>query len=508
MPKHRLVCIGDSLTQGFKSGAIFEPNLSFPATIAWEMGIAEDDFRYPSFAGQGGLPINVEFLLRRLDHQFGDDLNWWEWPLAPIFVRQWMDEIEDYWERGAGTAPIGYGGHYHNLAVWGFQVQDAYLLTAKLCQTIAAQGSDNWVSQMVDNAMYRTALRVLNPDQSPPGRNATQISRAKELAQQGGIENLLVFLGANNILGTVTSLTVKESTAGELMKADPRDRPANMYSPDHFERVFARLVKEVEDIDAERVFWGTVPPVTIAPVTNGVGGRMDTDAGLQSPYGADDHPQWYRRYFRYYTRPWVSNATFRPIEDKFLTGEQAMRIDGVIAQYKRILLDAVDGHNATRVANGDPENWFVADVHWALERLAYRRYAEDRSVPPPPGWSPYEMPASLQRLELDTRFLRAKQGLRVAGGIFSLDGVHATTAAYGLLAQEFINAMQLAGVPFYWGDGSTPRVGPVIVDYDRLIRLDTLLQGLPRTLDDIWDRLVDGDQILDVFKRALGAFSR
>src|SRR5215213_253404 len=128
MPMHRLVCIGDSLTQGFKSGAIFEPNLSFPATIAWEMGLADNDFRYPSFAGQGGLPINIEFLLRRLDHQFGDDLNWWEWPLAPIFVRQWMDEIEDYWERGAGTAPLGYRGHYHNLAVWGFQVQDAYLL--------------------------------------------------------------------------------------------------------------------------------------------------------------------------------------------------------------------------------------------------------------------------------------------------------------------------------------------------------------------------------------------
>jgi hypothetical protein len=45
------VSIGDSLTQGFKSGAIFEPNLAFPATIAWEMGVAQNDFRYPFFGG-------------------------------------------------------------------------------------------------------------------------------------------------------------------------------------------------------------------------------------------------------------------------------------------------------------------------------------------------------------------------------------------------------------------------------------------------------------------------
>jgi hypothetical protein len=506
MLKHRLVCIGDSLTQGFKSGAIFEPNLSFPSTIAWELGLADEEFRYPSFAGQGGLPTNIEFLLRRLDHQFGADIDWWEWPLAPIFLRQWMDEIEDYWERGPGTAPVRYGGPYHNLGVFGFQVQDAYLLKAGFCQQIASEVSDDWVSQVVGNGMYRAALRVLNPSQVPANDEATQISRAQELADAEGIENLLVFLGANNALGAVTALTVTPSTAAELLNPDPRQRPANLYSPEHFQTVFSELVKHVEQIGAERVFWGTVPPVTIPPVTNGVGGRMDTDLGLASPYGSEDHPQWYRRYFRYYTRPWVSDATFRSIEDPYLTGQQAMEIDWTIAQYKRILLEAVAHHNASRRRAHKPQDWFVVDIHWALERIAYRRYSEDPSVPPPPGWSPYEMPECLNRLQLDTRFLRAKQGQRVAGGIFSLDGVHATTVAYGLIAQEFINVMQQAGVAFYWGDRSTPRVGPVIVDCERLLRLDTLLQSLPRTLDDVWDTLVDGDQILDIFKRALRVF--
>ena len=74
------------------------------------------------------------------------------------------------------------------------------------------------------------------------------------------------------------------------------------------------------------------------------------------------------------------------------------------------------------------------------------------------------------------------------------------------MAQEFINAMQKAGVTFYWGDGQTERVGPVRVDYKRLIQLDSLIKGLPRTLDELWEKVVDCDQLLDLFHRASHAF--
>ena len=36
--KHRLVVIGDSLSHGFQSGAIFNTELSYPAIIAHELG--------------------------------------------------------------------------------------------------------------------------------------------------------------------------------------------------------------------------------------------------------------------------------------------------------------------------------------------------------------------------------------------------------------------------------------------------------------------------------------
>ncbi len=58
-PRHRLVAIGDSLTHGFQSGAIFNTDLSYPAIVAHALGWS-DYFRYPSYFGQGGIPLNLD----------------------------------------------------------------------------------------------------------------------------------------------------------------------------------------------------------------------------------------------------------------------------------------------------------------------------------------------------------------------------------------------------------------------------------------------------------------
>jgi hypothetical protein len=184
-----------------------------------------------------------------------------------------------------------------------------------------------------------------------------------------------------------------------------------------------------------------------------------------------------------------------------------IRIDQVIARYREILKRRVREHNQGRARAGLPENWFVVDTHQALERIAYRRYVEDPSVPPPPGWSRYPMPEVYQRAGLDTRFLRVREGKRVAGGLFGLDGLHPTTAGYGLAAQEFIDSMAAAGVPFFHGQRRTPRSGPIAVDFERMIKLDSLLDRPPQTLDDLWEKLAKIDEILDLFRRALRALS-
>ncbi|GAB4326700.1 MAG: hypothetical protein OHK0047_12240 [Leptolyngbyaceae cyanobacterium] len=47
-PRHRLVTIGDSLTHGFQSGAIFNTGLSYPVMIAEALGW-KPSFRYPTY---------------------------------------------------------------------------------------------------------------------------------------------------------------------------------------------------------------------------------------------------------------------------------------------------------------------------------------------------------------------------------------------------------------------------------------------------------------------------
>ena len=128
--------------------------------------------------------------------------------------------------------------------------------------------------------------------------------------------------------------------------------------------------------------------------------------------------------------PWIPDKNFRPIEDPHLTGQQVVHIDQTIAEYNRILHKGLELHAQQRKARGKPMDWFVVDLNKTLERLAFRRYIEDPSVPTPPDWSPYELPAAYQELNLTTQFLAAKDGRRIGGGIFSLDGIHPTTVGY------------------------------------------------------------------------------
>src|SRR5262245_50025834 len=128
-PVNRLVTIGDSLTHGFQSGAIYNTHLSWPAIVAAELGIGES-FRYPTYEGFGGLPLNLEFVVRELERRFGERVDWYELALAGFHLRNVMDEVEDYWERGKGSRPPRVGKILHNLAVYGWDLRDALGWTA------------------------------------------------------------------------------------------------------------------------------------------------------------------------------------------------------------------------------------------------------------------------------------------------------------------------------------------------------------------------------------------
>jgi hypothetical protein len=260
-------------------------------------------------------------------------------------------------------------------------------------------------------------------------------------------------------------------------------RPFTVWRPEHFQAEFDRVAEQVRQVRARHVIWGTVPHVTIAPIARGVGDKVEPGS----------------RYFPYYTRPWIKDAQFNPSQDPKITSQEARAIDSAIDQYNQ--------HITATVAQGREGglDWYLFDLAGVLDRLAYRRYIEDPNAQPT-WWRPYELPPVLAALDPipDSRFLAWERGgHRTRGGLFSLDGVHATTIGYGIIAQELITIMRRAGVSFHQADGRTPRADPVTVDFQRLLRRDTLLAAPLQLIGSGLEILGWADEALDLVKRTL-----
>ncbi|MCJ0902112.1 hypothetical protein [Rhodococcus sp. ARC_M6] len=467
--RHRLVAIGDSLSQGFQSGAVFNTDLSYPAIIAYQLGWF-DQFRFPRYGGPGGLPLNIELLLRTLEERFGTTTDLWEIPLALFAARGFMDQVEDHWERGPGSFAPTFSAINHNLSVYGWDLRDALTKTAASCEAAMHQPHDDVLSQIVENNGERAALRVL-PRGTDAEKHMTAFDAAAELGKEG-IETLIVFLGANNALRTVTELRVQWS--GNNFRDQDAKRDYTVWQPSHFASEYADVLTAIRRISAQHVILCTVPHVTIAPIARGLGGKVETGS----------------RYFPFYARPWVRDEDFDPRRDQHITGAQAWAVDTAIDLYNKGIEQAVA--SARRVG----KDWHLFDIAGLLERVASRRYIADVNARPS-WWTPYPMPKAITDLAPvpDSRFLSADgRGGRASGGLFSLDGVHPTTVAYGVLAQELVKIMSLAGVQF---DSET-------VDFDRLVRRDTLVRTPPQNLDDTLGLIGWADEHLGLLKRIFG----
>jgi hypothetical protein len=479
-PRHPLVTIGDSLTHGFQSGAIFNTALSYPAILAGELGVL-DRFSYPTYDGHGGLPLNIEYLLRRLEESYGSSIDLVDAIRLPFRVRQLMAEIEDWWERGPGSAPPNLRGFMHNTGIYGWDLNDALMRTADTIAAEIAEPTDALFKQLVQDANERAALRVLQPAKNVDQKARSQLDVARAIGEDGGIETLIVMLGANNALGAVVSLRV--SWTGDDFADPVRKRRYTVWRPSHFEQELQRVAAEVERIDARHVIWATVPHVTIAPIARGVARKVGPGS----------------RFFPFYTRPWISDDDFDERRDPCIDERQARDVDRAIDMYNTAIVDMV------RAARGEGRDWYVLELAGVLDRLAHRRYVQDPTARPP-WWTKYELPPELAALDPvpDSRFFASGEDGRTAGGLFSLDGVHPTTIGYGLMAQEAINVMRRAGVAFRYPNGAE-RPDPVRVDFRRLLREDTLIGNPPKSLTSDLRLIGRLDELLDVFGRLLRA---
>jgi hypothetical protein len=490
-PRHRLVTIGDSLTHGFKSGAIADTSFSYPRIIAKELGW--DGLRYPTYNGPGGgLPLNLEWLARQLEKRYGEKINWWEFPPGLALIRQVMDEVEDYWERGSGAIPPDPRGKInHNLAVYGWDLRNTISRNADMCKEILHQNppKDNVAGQVVEYHNERSAVRVLNTARDAQGKALSPVQAAAALGAEAGegdgIETLIVLIGSNNALGSILTFNVQWSGPG-YDDISVNDR-YTVWRPIHFQAELDELVKEIKKIRARHVILGTVPHVTIAPFARGIESKAEPGS----------------RYFPYYTLPWIKDKDFNPDKHPHLTGPEVRAIDSAIDQYNESIT------NAVKEARLEGRDWYVFETAGLLDRLASRRYIQDINARP--SWwdkvgGKYELPPALQALNPipDSRFFVSNSQGRTQGGLFSLDGIHPTTIGYGIMAQELIKIMQLAGVKFSQADG-TERQGEVKVDFERLIELDTLISNPPPVLSNVEDLIGWIDKNFNIFSRLLKA---
>jgi hypothetical protein len=323
-----------------------------------------------------------------------------------------------------------------------------------------------WRRLIANNSVDRAARRVV----ANASDDMTLVDIAKAHGEDGGIETLIVALGANNALGVVIhldyhTLATANSTTDEL-------KQASIWSPTLFGEHWNRLISAVEPIKAAHVILASVPHVTIAPLCAGVGRRLRADS----------------RYYEYYTHAWLRDRFDRthPIAFPHLTGAQARAVDSVIDQYNEIIQKTVeDQRRAGR-------NWYLFDLCGLLDRLAYRRYLNPDSggtqAARPSWWKrigPYALPAPLDSLRPppDTRFFISQGKERIEGGLIALDGVHPTPIGYGIMAQETIRIMERAKVTFY--DQKHPgnvRTGPINIDFAELLAADSLMAAPPHTL--------------------------
>jgi hypothetical protein len=442
-PRHPLVTVGDSLTHGMSSGAVFATHLSWPAQVASAL---DTPFLVPSYGGPlGGLPLNIEGLLRRLQDRFGDTISLLEWPVLPIALQQLADANEDYWERGNGSAPPRVDQRYQNLGIYGWDLRDALSFTDALAAArIAAHvPHDDLLGAKPENDNDIAARSVL----APFGPASAALDAVAAHGRDGGIGTLVVALGSNNALGSVAEKRV--SWTG----ADYADLAAKekytVWNPVHFAAEYAELVRVLRPVPAERVVLVTVPHVTIAPIARGVNPTNPTQKWRDGS-----------RYFPYYADPWVAEQDFSPTKNRCLTHQQARAIDSAIDQFNGAIADHV---RRERAAGRD---WFLMDLAGILDGLAYRRFLNDpAAVAANPAWEAYPLPPEL--VDLDTQFFRSDRTGRLQGGLFGLDAVHPTTSAYGVIAQAVLDVLSAAGV------ASTP------IDFAQLGTQDTLNSDPP-----------------------------
>ena len=480
-------------------------------------------FSVPYFPGIG-LPLNIEELFKAIGPDFDSCIDAKELKGRLLSFLEFIDHFRDSYR----LSEVNYDGIYHNLAVLSFQVFHSFTINSACYKELVEENEKNidkqlrrwkwrlsiiigasdmsprivlglvkWINNRkwkkmltkstsvlartrslielylerfadVDSdpsyTMYRIAQHVLNPSQNPDREGWTQIDNLKHIKDEEGVENLILFLGPNDCLGTVRDLEIKDMKENSVSDDLEKRRQYNLTREDVFRRNYEEMVRQISEIISKdtNVFVGNIPHVTIPPITQA------------SNKVAFEHKE--RTYFTRYARFFANREEDRLFEG--LTGDDAKRIDDHIDK----LNNTIDCIIRTVPRKG---NWRLVNICSLLEGLAVRRTGNDSnphhplecfllSDPDLPDTGHELLKSDLKPLPNVRRFQTNDKNKRMDGGIFSLDCFHPTIIGQGLIAEAFVRAMKEAEVPHVTSDCLDWRL-----DWEDIIRNDTLIQDPP-----------------------------
>ena len=207
-----LFTIGDSISQGFMSGASARTDLSYSTLLSKILD--QPNYNIPAWP-KDGMPINIETIFRILEKRLGNNIKGlFEWPVALNIINNYLDELESYYERGEGWPSEFQGEYYHNVSVRGFDIAYSWLIHPELCRQVIKESpysrDNRW--GLTNESLLRTAAKVLESGSSSKIKNPTQLDWLEFHHLNEGISNLILWLGSNNALGTVVDLKIIQTS--------------------------------------------------------------------------------------------------------------------------------------------------------------------------------------------------------------------------------------------------------------------------------------------------------
>jgi hypothetical protein len=444
----KLFTIGDSLSQGFMSGAAARTDLCYSTLIAGALGLTPGpstkkgtNYFYPQWPCHG-LPANIEAVFREMIRKYGCNINGIEWLTALSTLNRVIDRSEDYYERGAGSANKSYQGqvpHFNNVSIWSIDVADSWLLTPEICKEELEKekktgGKDQWLG-IPNSAFYRTALKVLDPNLD---KNFTQLEWLEHHAKTEGVESLILWTGGNNALKPILTLKIIETPDDQISRPfcwpHPfrRKKGWNLWHPADFQVEYQELIRRIDEIMSQhnrfpdwKIFIATIPRVTVAPILKG--------------FGPTTFAPGYGTLYKFYTYT-PFKAKYALDHGIFFPLEQLLYIDTCIGEYNKIITEIVEQKNKEFGLVKGP--YFTVDMCQTFDKLNLHRQGDHSAFEFPDYFASIDPPVDISYYHADTC------GIRTQGGLISLDGIHPTAICQGLIAREFIKVMEQAGIQF------------------------------------------------------------